>query len=217
MGVIRDIIREGDAPSDVHLVLEGFACRYKILPNGERQIFAYLVPGDFCDLNVFILKTMDHTIGTLAGCRLVNIPRSRILELCERPAITRAFWWVTLVDESTLREWLVSMGQRDADQRIAHLFCELQLRLHSVGLCEGSSIKLPITQAELADTMGIVAGAHQPFASKPSPAKPHRVEERNGVVPRRRRVASLLRLRSELSSPRWWAERPELRWLCWSE
>ena len=59
-----DIIHEGQASKDVRLVLEGFACRYKVLKNGKRQIVAYLIPGDFCDLNVFILKAMDHSIGT---------------------------------------------------------------------------------------------------------------------------------------------------------
>ena len=63
-----DLIREGDAPNDVNLILEGFACRYKTVPDGSRQIMAYLVPGDFCDLHVFILKAMDHTIATLSPC-----------------------------------------------------------------------------------------------------------------------------------------------------
>ena len=73
-----DIIREGDRPDDVHLVLEGFACRYKLLPSGKRHIMAYLVPGDLCDVHVFILKEMDHNIGTLSACRMVRIPRNRI-------------------------------------------------------------------------------------------------------------------------------------------
>ena len=151
----EDIIREGDAPSSVHLVLEGFACRYKMLPNGRRQIFAYLVPGDFCDLNIFILKAMDHNIGTLSPCQVVDIPRARILQLAERPALARAFWWVTLVDEATLREWLVNLGQRNAKQRIAHLFCEIHLRLQSIGLANGGTFDLPITQDELGDTTGL--------------------------------------------------------------
>ncbi|MET0430613.1 MAG: cyclic nucleotide-binding domain-containing protein, partial [Microvirga sp.] len=70
-----DLAREGDAPKAVHLILDGFACRYKILPDGTRQIMAYLVPGDFCDLHVFILKTMDHSISTLSRCRVVEILR----------------------------------------------------------------------------------------------------------------------------------------------
>ena len=149
------IIREGDAPSDVHLVMEGLACRSKLLKRGARHIFAYLVPGDLCDANIFILKAMDHTIETLAPSRIVDVPRARILEMMDRPAIARALWWATLVDEATLREWLVNLGQRDALHRIAHLFCELHLRMQSVGLTKGGSYQLPITQSVLGETMGL--------------------------------------------------------------
>lgn len=149
------IISEGEQPSDVRLVFSGFACRYKLLPNGNRQILAYLVPGDFCDLHVFILKEMDHGIETISPCEIVEIPRARILELIHRPNIARALWWVALVDEATLREWLVNLGQRDAGHRIAHLFCEMHLRLKSIGLAQGDTFSLPITQTELADTMGL--------------------------------------------------------------
>ena len=153
----QDIIREGDAPDDVRLVLEGIACRYKILPDGKRSIFAYLVPGDVCDLNIFILKSMDHSIATLSPCTMVDIPRPRILGLLDRPAVARALWWATLVDEATLREWLVNMGRRDAETSIAHLFCEMHLRLKSIGLADGGEFRLPITQNELADTVGLSA------------------------------------------------------------
>lgn len=150
-----DLIREGDAPSNVHLILEGFACRYKIIPDGTRQIVAYLVPGDFCDLHVFILKAMDHSIATLSRCKVIDIPRPRVLELTERPALARALWWATLVDEATLREWLVNIGTREAPERIAHLLCELHLRLKTVGLANGNSYELPVTQGELGDTVGL--------------------------------------------------------------
>lgn len=154
-----DLIREGETPSDVNLILEGFACRYKVLPTGRRQIMAYLVPGDFCDLHVFILKAMDHGIATLSPCTVVKLPRSRVLELLERPAIAQALWWAALVDEATLREWLVNVGARKAEQRIAHLLYELLLRLRTVGLTTGNQYELPITQAELADTVGLT-GVH---------------------------------------------------------
>ncbi|MBM6583794.1 Crp/Fnr family transcriptional regulator [Microvirga sp. BT689] len=159
VGPRTDLIREGQTPSDVNLILEGFACRYKVLPTGRRQIMAYLVPGDFCDLHVFILKTMDHGIATLSACTVVKISRARILELMERPAIAKAFWWAALVDEATLREWLVNVGARKAEQRVAHLLCELLLRLRTVGLTTGNQYELPITQAELADTVGLT-GVH---------------------------------------------------------
>ncbi len=84
-----DLIREGDAPDDVFLIVEGFACRYKITGEGERQIMAYLVPGDFCDLHVLILEAMDHSIGTLSECRIVTIPSVTILSLLERPPLPK--------------------------------------------------------------------------------------------------------------------------------
>ena len=150
-----DLIREGEAPEDVRLILDGFACRYKITSDGKRHIMAYLVPGDFCDLHVFILKAMDHGITTLSPCQVVDIPRAQILELLTRPAIAQALWWAALVDEATLREWLVNIGSRSAEERIAHLLCELLLRLRTVGLANGGHYELPITQAELGDTMGL--------------------------------------------------------------
>ena len=157
VGAKVDLIREGDTPRDVHLILEGFACRYKVLPDGTRQIMAYFVPGDFCDPYVFILKAMDHTIATLSPCKVVKVPRPRILEMMDRPAIARALWWSTLVDEATLREWLVDIGARTAEQRIGHLLCELLLRLQAVGLASEDGYELPITQAELADTVSLTS------------------------------------------------------------
>ena len=150
-----DLICEGQASENVHLILEGIACRYKLLKNGKRQIVAYLLPGDFCDLNVFILEQMDHSIATVSRCRVVDIPRERVLELVSRPEIARAFWWVTLVDEGILREWLLNIGQRRATARIGHLFCELLIRLRVVSLDKGDDYELPLTQSDIGDTLGI--------------------------------------------------------------
>ena len=156
VGRQQDIAREGETPEYVRLILSGFACRYKVLPDGQRQIVAYLLPGDFCDVHVFILRAMDHSIATLSECTVVTIPRQAVLVLTERPTIARALWWSTLVDEATLREWLLNVGQRRAEVRIAHLLCELLMRLRTVGLAD-NSYALPITQPDLADTVGLSA------------------------------------------------------------
>lgn len=151
-----DLIQEGDEPENVHLILDGYACRYKMLPDGRRQIMAYLVPGDFCDLNVFILDQMDHNIGTISACQVVDIPRKSIEAItANHPQITRAFWWCALVDEAVLREWLVNMGGRSPDRRLAHLLCELLVRLEAVAQITENSFFFPFTQADLADTMGL--------------------------------------------------------------
>ena len=152
----EDIIREGDTPDDVHLVLEGFACRYKMLSDGRRQIVAFLIPGDFCDLHVAILGTMDHGLATLTPCTIVDLPRATIEEITfNHPRITRALWWCTLVDEAILREWLVNMGQRPADRQAAHAICELLVRLQTVGRATDNSFELPLTQEELGDALGL--------------------------------------------------------------
>ncbi|MCG5249627.1 Crp/Fnr family transcriptional regulator [Methylorubrum extorquens] len=154
----QDIIREGERPENVHLIMEGWACRYKQLPDGKRQIMAFLVPGDFCDLHVAILGEMDHNIGTAWGCNLVAIPRRIIDELVQsHPRIARALWWSTLADEGTLREWLVNLGQRQADRRMAHLFCELLVRLQTVGCTDEDGFEFPISQIDLSDALGITS------------------------------------------------------------
>ena len=156
VGAREDLIREGDEPSQVHLVLDGFACRYKTLPNGRRQIMAFLIPGDFCDFHVAILGTMDHGIATLTPCTMVSIPVETIEDLTtHHPRISRALWWCTLVDEAILREWLVNMGQRPADQQAAHIFCELLVRLQSVGRATDNSYSFPLTQEEFGDALGL--------------------------------------------------------------
>ena len=105
----QDIITEGVAPRGVNVVLEGFACRYKLLPDGTRQIMAWLLPGDACDLNVFGLAALDHSIATLSVSTVAFIPNAALERLSAwSPAITRALWWATLVDEGILREWLVT-------------------------------------------------------------------------------------------------------------
>lgn len=151
-----DIITEGTRPAAVNLIMRGFACRYKLLPDGQRQITAFLVPGDFCDLHVTLLGEMDHTIGTGWGCDIVEIPRATIDELLQNhPRIARALRWSTLVDEATLRAWLVSMGQRSANKQMAHLICELLLRLQTVGLADADSFDFPLLQVDLGDTLGL--------------------------------------------------------------
>ncbi|MCJ2098619.1 Crp/Fnr family transcriptional regulator [Methylobacterium sp. E-046] len=156
VGARQDLIQEGDKPDNVLLILDGFACRYKVLPDGQRQIMALLVPGDFCDLNVFILDEMDHTIGTISTCQIVDIPRQAIDDIAaHHPSIARAFWWCSLVDGAVLREWLVNMGARAPDQRISHLLCELLMRLEAVGRVTDNSYAFPLTQTEIAETMGL--------------------------------------------------------------
>lgn len=157
-GPREDLIHEGDPTDGVKIILEGLACRYKVLPDGRRQIVAYLVPGDICDLRAFLLKRMDHSIGTISPIDVALVPQERILHLTDRfPRLTRALWWSTLVEEAVTREWVVNVGCRTAFERTAHLFCEMFLRLKAVGLTQENQCELPLTQTDLADTLALSA------------------------------------------------------------
>lgn len=70
-----DIVREGEKPKDVHLILSGWACRYKQLEDGRRQVVSFFLPGDICDVNVFILREMDHSIGTITAVSIADLSR----------------------------------------------------------------------------------------------------------------------------------------------
>jgi CRP-like cAMP-binding protein len=156
VGAREDVIAQGDRTGGVKLLLEGFACRYKTLEDGRRQIVAYFVPGDLCDLRVFILKRMDHSIGAIAPSKIATISPDNVLRLMhDYPTLTTALWWSTLVEEAIAREWIVNVGQRNALERMAHLFCELLYRFRAVGLNQGLSCTLPLTQVELAETLGL--------------------------------------------------------------
>lgn len=155
-GSHEDLVREGESTSNVYVMLSGFACRQKTLPDGRRQIIGYLLPGDICDVRMFLLRHMDHTISTVSPAKVGVIQREAALELTERyPQLTRALWWSTLVEESIAREWLINVGQRTALERLAHLFCEIFVRLQAVDLVCGNSCELPLTQAQLADTLAL--------------------------------------------------------------
>lgn len=151
----RNLIREGDRPDHVILMIEGWAARYKLLADGGRQITAFLIPGDFCDLHVTILGEMDHGITSLTRSKVAFVPRARIDALTERPSLIKAFWWATLVDSAVLRAWIVNIGRRDAAEAIGHLFCELYVRMRNVGLVAGRRFDLPLTQEEIADALGL--------------------------------------------------------------
>jgi CRP-like cAMP-binding protein len=156
LGAREDIISEGDRPETIKLILSGWACRYKQLKDGRRQILSYFVPGDLCDLQVYLLARMDHSIGTFTPVVFSEISRDTVMAVTSANLrIARALAWSGLVAEAIEREWIVSLGQRSAFERVSHLFCELFIRLRAVGLTAGNSCEWPITQAELGETTGL--------------------------------------------------------------
>jgi CRP-like cAMP-binding protein len=152
----QDILAEGERVRNIHIVLSGLAARYKLLNEGERQIMAFLVPGDICDVEVFVLEEMDHGIAAVSevSCALVPADEMKAL-LTEMSTLTQALWWSTMTDSAVLRERIIDHGRRDAHERIAHLFYEMLIRYRMVDAAEDNVIPFPLTQEELADATGL--------------------------------------------------------------
>ena len=152
----QDLVREGDLPSHCPLLLDGFACRYKTLENGQRQIVAFHIPTDLCDLTSMLLGQLDCSIGTLTPTRVAIIPNATILSWIKHsPGLGRLLWRASLIDAAVSREWIVNVGRRTAYQRTAHLLCEMMQRIYPAGLANGHACELPLTQVELADALGL--------------------------------------------------------------
>jgi CRP-like cAMP-binding protein len=151
-----DIVREGDRPSQCCLLVQGFLCRYKNLADGKRQIMAFYVPGDIPDLLSLHIDVMDHSLATIVPSKVAFIPHDALGRLIDQNSrIAKALWRDTLIDAATFREWVVNVGSRDAYSRIAHLICEMFMKLKAVGLSNGNSFEFPITQAEIGDATGL--------------------------------------------------------------
>jgi CRP-like cAMP-binding protein len=151
----QDIVRIGDSPSQACLLVEGYTCVYKLTAEGKRQIVAFHVPGDMPDLQSLHLNVLDNSLATVTPCTVGFIKHEDLRRICDRyPRITAALWRETLVDASIFREWVLNVGRRDAFSRMAHLLCELRVKLKAVGLAEDDTFDLPFTQGELADAIG---------------------------------------------------------------
>src|SRR4051794_14144402 len=152
----QDIVRERDRPSQCCVMLDGFACSYKVTAEGKRQILAFHIAGDVPDLQSLHLKVLDNSLATISPCRVGFIQHEHLLHLCERyPRITGALWRGTLVDAAVFREWMTSIGRRPAYSRIAHLFCEMVVRMRAAGLVRECPCQIAFTQNEIGDALGL--------------------------------------------------------------
>lgn len=152
----EDIIRQGDRPTESCLIIRGLACRYKLVAGGKRQIISLHFAGDMPDLQGLYLDVMDHGIGCMTGVRAAFVPHQALRAVFyENRRLGELFWRHTLIDASIFRDWIASLGRRSAYQRMAHLFCELFVRMRSLGLAERESFRLPMTQSELGDACGL--------------------------------------------------------------
>lgn len=150
------IIHAEKALTTSTLLLEGWMYRYKDLTNGQRQITALHVAGDFVDLHSFTLKRLDHNIMAATPCRYGVVPHSNLKALsATEPHLSRLYWLTTNIDAAIHREWELSLGRRTAIGRLAHILCELRVRLQLVELTDDTGFFFPLTQQELSECTGL--------------------------------------------------------------
>jgi len=152
----EEIVRERSRPAESCLLVEGFAARCGFLSDGRRQLTAVHLAGDFVDLHGLLLKVMDHTVTALTPCRFLFVEHAALQRITETmPHLGRMLLLTIAIDAAVERHWIVCLGRRNPLSHLAHLLCELLLRLEVVGLVEQNSFSFPITQAELADMLGL--------------------------------------------------------------
>jgi CRP-like cAMP-binding protein len=150
------LVEQGSVADHAIIVFTGFACRDKRRASGRRQIVAYLTPGDLCDRGVVHDYALDHAIEALTRCLIAKVPRTAYLDLLGRhPRIAFALQRAKLAEEATAHEWVANVGMRSGIERTAHLLCELTERLGAVGHVTDGQYDLPLTQVDLADTLGL--------------------------------------------------------------
>jgi CRP-like cAMP-binding protein len=151
-----NLLNEGEPPRSAFVMTQGLACRYRVLADGSRQILTFLLPGDFFDLHAFLLKAMDHSVVTLMPTRLAAIRRETVTTLiANHPRIAAAIWRSEIQEAAIMRERIVMLGRHNARARIAYILCELVWRERLVGVSEDHAMRLPLTQADIADTLGL--------------------------------------------------------------
>ncbi|CAM3107289.1 HTH crp-type domain-containing protein [Sphingomonas antarctica] len=150
------IVPHGKRVETCMLLLEGFMTRYMDGADGERQLVALHVPGDFVDLHSFPLRVLDHDVGSMTPVKVARFTHEAIERLIvEFPNLARQMWFSTLLDAAMHREWIFRLGRLGASGRVAHLFAETERRLRMVGLSEGRSFALPLQQSDIASACGI--------------------------------------------------------------
>jgi CRP-like cAMP-binding protein len=152
----QDLVGPDPSPDRFTLLTDGFAARYRLLNNGRRQITAIHVPGDLIDLDRGLTRQAHHGVISLSPGRVTIIEHDGLRQdRGPSSELLRFLWADSLIEAEIAREWLVAMGRRTAQGHLAHLLCELFVRLSVVGRATGASFPLPLTQVDLADTLGL--------------------------------------------------------------
>jgi CRP-like cAMP-binding protein len=154
----KRLTEEGQTGHKVFVLHAGWACSYKDLANGQRQVISFPIAGDFVGLRSALLRTADHSFSALTDAVVTSVAATDIMQcVTEFPRLGTALLWAASRDEAMIVEHLVNVGRRNAIQRMAHFFLELAERLSMIGIAAPAEFKCPLTQFVLADALGMTA------------------------------------------------------------
>jgi CRP-like cAMP-binding protein len=153
-----ELVQEWQANQGAFILQDGWACCYKLRPDGARQVIDVRIPGDFMGLRSVLLRTSDHTSIAVTDVVVAEVPTALMLETFQSlPRLATAMLWAASRDEAMVVEHLVGIGRRDALARIAHFLIELGLRMQLVGLGTEEGYACPLSQYVVADALGLTA------------------------------------------------------------
>lgn len=152
----RDLVHQGQSDQAAYILISGWACSYKLLEDGERQIVDFQIPGDFLGLRSVVLHISDHSVEPVTDIEVTEVHVSDLMKaFSDTPRLATAVLWAASRDEAMVVEHLVNIGCRDAEERVAHFLLELGARLTLVGLGSHAGFACPLSQYLLADALGL--------------------------------------------------------------
>jgi CRP-like cAMP-binding protein len=154
----KQLTHEGQTGHKAFVLQSGWACSFKDLKNGARQIISFPIAGDCVGLRSVLLKTADHSFSALTDAVVSPVERTHLMQSVTKfPRLGAALLWAASRDEAMVVEHLVNIGRRTATERTAHFFMELAERLSLVGLATEATFRCPLSQFVLADALGLTA------------------------------------------------------------
>ncbi len=154
----RDLFNQGESGQAAYILASGWACSYKILQDGQRQIVDFQIPGDFLGLRSVLLHISDHSIEPITDIEVTEVLATDLLDAFARtPRLATAILWAASRDEAMVVKHLVNIGRRNAAERMAHFLLELGARLSLVGMGSKAGFACPLTQYLMADALGLSA------------------------------------------------------------
>ena len=153
-----DLVHERQVGHHAFILEDGWACSYKLLSDGGRQVIDFPIPGDVIGLRSVLLRASDHSFAAVTNIIVAELSARQLIAAFEQqPRLGVAFLWAASRDEAMVVEHLVNIGRRNALIRLAHFLVELGLRLQLAGLGSETGYACPLNQYQLADALGLTA------------------------------------------------------------